>query len=106
MKTMIMIETEAEREIVRKVWANMMRDMADGPKYDGCNYISGVISFNMDDNLCMLNNPYAIVYDRRTTEDGEFVWDIYNFATKQKQTVEGDLAGLANTADGNFPLFN
>lgn len=105
MKTMIMIETEAEREIVRKVWENMMKDVADGPKYDGCNTISGDISYSLNDNLCMMSNPYAIVYDRHITEDGQYVWDIYNFTTKKMETVDGDLAGLANASDENFPLF-
>lgn len=104
MKTMILIETEAEREIVRKVWDNMIRDMAEGPKYDGCNNISGDISYNMDEVLYMLSNPHAIVYDHRT-ENGDPLWDIYNFETREKETVEGDLAGLANAKAGNFPLF-
>ena len=104
MKTMILIETEAEREIVRKVWEKMLRDKADGPQYDGCNNISGDIGYNLDENLCMFNNPHAIVYDHRT-ENGDSLWDIYNFDTGKKETVDGDLAGLANAEDGNFPLF-
>ena len=78
-----------------------MRDVQDGPKYDGCNSISGDISYNLNDNLCMMSNPYAIVYD---LHDG--VWDIYNFAKRKKETVEGDLAGIANSWNGNFPFFN
>ena len=104
MKTMILIETEAEREIVRKVWENMLRDKADGPQYDGCNNISGDIGYKLDEDLCMFNNPHAIVYDYRN-ENGDPLWDIYNFETGKKETVEGDLAGLANAEDGNFPLF-
>ena len=103
MKTMILIETEDERALVKELFANFQRDMAEGQGKD-LNYVDGSLHYNIDGSRDVMFGPNAIVYDHRT-ENGDSLWDIYNFDTGKMETVEGDLAGLANAEDGNFPLF-
>lgn len=103
MQTMILITTEAERVKVKEIWDAMKRD--DDNHFS---YIGSEVTYNLRENTDMLfnadrkgGNDFAIVYDLR--DDG---WHIYNFNTMREEVVEGDLAGLANSANGNFPFFN
>lgn len=53
-----------------------------------------------------LGNHSTIYYYRHQTDSGDLVWEIYNYGTYNHETVGGDLAGLANSREGNFPFFN
>ena len=110
MKTMIIIETEDERAKVRKCWESLMRgrmnadvtDPRSANSIDSAAYITTDGALGMLSNTTNKGNEYAIVYDR--LPDG---WHIYNFNTLEEEIVpEGDLAGLCNTKEGNFPFFN
>jgi hypothetical protein len=103
MKTMILIETEDERALVKELFANLQKDLAEGHGAD-MNYVDGSLHYSLDESRDVMFGSNAIVYDYRN-ENNDPVWDIYNFNTGKKETVEGDLAGLANAEDGNFPLF-
>lgn len=105
MKNMILVETDAEVDFVKKLWMQLQDDIAAG-RGTGYNCIGDGIPYT-DNGACEMKIcPNAIVYHHHNGENGEYVWDIYNFQTGVRQTVEGDLAGLANSADGMFPLFN
>ena len=106
MKTMILIETAEERAKVEKIWSQIKALVAEGAEYPTeCDLIeNAVVTHDAGSTDLLFGEGGAIVYDHRT-EDGDPVWHIYNFNTLKEETVEGDLAGLANAEDGNFPLF-
>ena len=111
MKTMIIVETEYEREQLRKCWEGLMAAKAAGDKFAlDRNFIASAPNMSINGEIDLFHpqgkgengNLYAIVYDLRP--DG---WHIYNFNTMEEEfDPEGDLAGLCNTKDGNFPFFN
>ena len=109
MKTMIIVETDYEREQFRKCWDAIMAEKAKGArKPDAWNFISSAAVMSKEGNLAFFHanrgdcNRHAIVYD--ILPDG---WHIYNFNTLEEEVVpEGDLAGLCNSKAGNFPFFN
>lgn len=100
MKNMILVETDAEVDFVKKLWMQLQDDIAAGQGTE-YNRIGDGIPYTDNDVSGMKDCPNAIVYHHHND-----VWDIYNFQTGVRQTVEGDLAGLANSDDGMFPLFN
>ena len=109
MKTMILIETEAERAIVEKVWKRLQDTIATDKDAKEKNYVFAAVDYFLDEECDLLydtTNTHigAIVYVREGEGD-DMRWHIYNFNTLKDETVEGDLAGLANAKDGNFPLF-
>ena len=109
MKTMIIVETDYEREQLRKCWDGLMADKAAGVKFPlDYNSIESAMNMRINEDVDLFQpndgdgNLYAIVYDLRP--DG---WHIYNFNTMEEEVVgEGDLAGLCNSKAGNFPFFN
>jgi hypothetical protein len=100
-----MIETAEEVALVERLWKQMEEEKKAG-YIDDTSYVEGNLCYRDIGVGNIVDGPNAIVYHLRETEDGESVWDIYNFETGVKETVEGDLAGLANASHGNFPLFN
>lgn len=105
MKTMIMIETAEELALVERLWKQMEDERSMGV-IDDTSYVEGGMLFKDRGSADGMFGPKAIVYHLRRTEGGDNVWDIYNFETGVKETVEGDLAGLANSSVGMFPFFN
>ena len=107
MKTMIIVETDYEREQLRKCWEGLMADKVAGVKFPrDYNAISGTPTITTNEAIDIFRpdggDLCAIVYDLRP--DG---WHIYNFNTMEEEVVgEGDLAGLCNSKAGNFPFFN
>ena len=109
MKTMIIIETDYEREQLRKCWDAIMAEKAKGARNPHAwHFISSAAVMSEEGKLAFVHanpgdgNGYAIVYD--ILPDG---WHIYNFNTMEEEIVpEGDLAGLCNSKSGNFPFFN
>lgn len=109
MKTMIIIETDYEREQLRKCWDAIMEEKAKGARNPtSWHFISSATVMSDEGKMAFFHasrgdgNRYAIVYD--LLPDG---WHIYNFNTLEEEIVpEGDLAGLCNTKEGNFPFFN
>ena len=107
MKTMIIVESDYEREQLRKCWEGLMANKADGVKFPrDYNSIESAPNMRINGDVEIFNpdggDLYAIVYDLRP--DG---WHIYNFNTMEEEVVgEGDLAGLCNSKMGNFPFFN
>ena len=110
MKTMIIVESEYEREQLRKCWEGLM-----AAKTEGIEHPRECFAIESSPNMCINGavdlfhssgnddgDLFAIVYDLRP--DG---WHIYNFNTMEEEIVtEGDLAGLCNSKAGNFPFFN
>jgi len=109
MKTMIIIDTDYERNQFRKCWDALMKAKADGVENPlDYNFISSAPNMVTNGEIDLFHpkgkdcNLYAIVYDR--LPDG---WHIYNFNTMEEEVIEeDDLAGLCNSEDGNFPFFN
>ena len=108
MKTMVIIQNEAERKALLDIWNALQADKGSPLVMDWHNIESGLFARLNEVNVVFDNkaggkgNDYAIVYD--LLEDG---WHIYNFNTMEEEVIqEGDLAGLTNSKPGNFPFFN
>lgn len=108
MKTMVIIQNEAERKALLDIWNALQADKGSQHVMDWHNIKSGLFARLNEVNMVFDNkagrkgNDYAIVYD--LLEDG---WHIYNFNTMEEEVIsEGDLAGLTNSKPGNFPFFN
>ena len=107
MKTMVIVENDYERAQLRLCWDALMRAKANGKENPSDeNFISAAMNMDVEGEIDLFHpkdgNLYAIVYD--LLPDG---WHIYNFNTMEEEIVpEGDLAGLCNSKEGNFPFFN
>lgn len=53
-----------------------------------------------------LGDRNTIYYYKHNDENGNLVWEIFNYGTMCHETCEGSLAGLCNSKDGNFPFAN
>ena len=110
MKTMAIVQNDAERKMLLGIWNEVKAAKAAGEKFplEG-NHIESMLFAQYKGHTDVFanesgnrGNNSAIVYDLR--EDG---WHIYNFNTMEEEVVgEGDLAGLCNSKEGNFPFFN
>ena len=98
MKMMLVCETDEEREFVSRIFDKMVKDAADG--VSDADFLEGGVAYR-EDEVCGLiketDNP--IVYSLK----GD-AYTVYNFKTMKKtENVEGDLAGLANLPEEDFP---
>ncbi len=108
MRTMILIETAEERAKVEKIWGQVMACIKEGVKFPAeCDMIeNAVVIHDAGSTDLLTSNGGAIVYVREGEGD-DMRWHIYNFNTLKDEVVhECDLAGLCNSAKGNFPFFN
>lgn len=108
MKTMILIENEAERAQVETIWGQIKSLQAEGVKFPTeCDMIeNAVVIHNAGCTDLLSGEGGAIVYVREGEGD-DSRWHIYNFNTLKDEVIhEFDLAGLCNSAKGNFPFFN
>lgn len=99
MKMMLVCETDKEREFVSRVFDKMMEDFADFGRAES-SFLEGGICYHEDDNTDIYPAEAPIVYSLE--KNGTYT--IYNFKTAKKtENVEGDLAGLANLPEEDFP---
>ena len=99
MKMMLVCETDKEREFVSRIFDKMMEDIADFGRAES-SYLEGGICYNEDDCIDIYPSEEPIVYSLE--KNGTYT--VYNFKTKKKtENVEGDLAGLANLPEEDFP---
>lgn len=92
MQMMLMIEDEAEAEVVAEIFARRNEET--------CSPIYGRVEYIADKEVKDLfgNNPIVYYYH-------DDVYTVYNFHTGEKfENVEGDVAGLMNLPRGNFPF--
>ena len=59
---------------------------------------------DLDCGRAKLGDRSTIYYYQHENENGEFVWDIYNFVTYSHETVVGDIGGLCGASRENFPF--
>lgn len=93
MKMMLVCENDAEREAVARIFENMKKDSVNySPIHGQVDYCEG-----MNVKSFITDNPIAY-----SLKDDEYT--VYNFQTREKtEHVEGDLAGLANLPEKDFP---
>ena len=93
MKMMLVCENDAERELVARIFNQMTEDGEQNtPIFGRVEYVEG-----KDVKDIITDNP--VVYSLKDDE-----YTVYNFQTREKtEHVEGDLAGLANLPEKDFP---
>ena len=100
MKMMLLCETAADKEAVARVFEDMVNEKA---KYGDveANYWEGGVTSHVHGSTDIYQTEAPIVY--------AFMGDsytVYNFKTMKKtEDVEGDLAGLCNLPEEDFPIF-
>ena len=98
MKMLLVCENEKEREYVAGVFARMAEEVSSGKNAESNFFEGGVHVHDRDySGICPTDAPIAYALGK----DG---YTVYNFKTgKKTEGVEGDLAGLANLPEEDFP---
>lgn len=97
MKAMFIAETADEIALVKELW--------EAHKSGKHTFVQNDMAYVVDGSMfCTADRAPAIAYVYEGGHDP--AWHIYNFAKGVEERVEGDLAGLANSKEGNFPFFN
>ena len=103
MQVLMVCETKDEAERVNRIYEKMLQDKADGIPLWEEDGIGDGIAAREDGNVDMIQTDRPIAY---YLEDGaDATYTVWNFGTMERlENVEGDIAGLVNLPNGNFPF--
>lgn len=106
MKTIHIIETKEEQELVKRIFDKSVKDLTDmAASKDGKgieNLVGGILNVKEDGETKRINIAPAMVYD--LLEEGK--WKVYDFSDQKVYEVgECDIAGLVNELPSDvFPF--
>ena len=99
MKMMLVCENDADKKEVARIFEQMTNELAQFNDIEANYWEGGVCTHDKGStDIYPTGNPIVYAYQADGTYTG------YNFQTKKKtEGVEGDLAGLANLPEEDFP---
>ena len=103
MQVLMVCEDKEDAELVDRIFGKMVRDCKDGFQKGELNGIGDGVSFREDECAGLIDTDRPIAYYLPDSADASYT--VWNFATMEKhENVEGDIAGLVNLPNGNFPF--